>query len=83
MITSIADGVRLCDSVSSEAVRMLADFYHMALSGERAEEVARAVRRCATFISRVRWGADCRYPATARTTRRSSARSAPSGTTAT
>ena len=42
VITSIADGVRLCDSVSSEAVRMLADFYHMALSGERAEEVARA-----------------------------------------
>lgn len=42
VITSIADGVRLCDRVSSEAVQMLADFYHMSLSGERAEEVGRA-----------------------------------------
>ena len=42
VITSIADGMRLCDAVSSEAVQMLADFYHMSLSGERAAEVAPA-----------------------------------------
>ncbi len=40
ILTKIAEGIRLCQAVSQPHVCMLADYYHMALSGEGPEAIA-------------------------------------------
>lgn len=42
IITSIAEGLRLCKTAAHENVQMLVDFYHMSLSGEDASAGAAA-----------------------------------------
>lgn len=42
ILSGIAESIRLCSTVSHENVRMLVDFYHMALSGESPADAAAA-----------------------------------------
>ena len=41
IITSIAEGVRICKTAASPRVKMLVDYYHMALCGESAADAAK------------------------------------------
>ena len=45
ILTSIAEGVRLCKDLDEDNIQMLADYYHMALSGEGPMDLIIATAR--------------------------------------